>query len=460
MNQLARNGGYAPLHWAASTEHTNTALVQVLLHAGADPNLGGGENVDALMGIVQTPAMLAGQRGAAPILALLLASGATNKPIDHPLPNQTSVRRLAAIDSAAIRQAVERALPPIQETSLASREAYLRHASRQDCTSCHQQYLPLAAIGAGRKLGVKFDAEAERKLISMIMDVDRPPSGDLPDMERDVERDWLPLFHPDAAQTKGHALLGFATANLPATPLIDAFVHQLAVIQGKDGRWHNNMPRPPIQSSDVGATALAIHGLQRYPLPGRRAEFSHRVARARDWLWSVKPDNHEQRVFQLLGLAWSGVSPARLQPLAKALLAEQRHDGGWSQLSALESDAFATGQAIYALRVSVGLPVSDLPMKQGICFLLENQLEDGTWHVRRRTFPFQPTMKSGFPHGRDSWISAAGSSWAVMALSVAARANGSPGGASRKKSLARHQPLELIYVRMLIRFGCSRRTVE
>ena len=162
------------------------------------------------------------------------------------------------------------------------------------------------------------------------------------------------------------------------------------------------MPRPPIQSSDVGATALAIHGLQRYPLPGRRAEFSQRVARARDWLWSVKADNHEQRVFQLLGLAWSGVSPARLQPLAQALLAEQRHDGGWSQLPALESDAFATGQAIYALRVSVGFPTSNPPMKQGIRFLLENQLEDGTWHVRRWTFPFQPTMKSGFPHGRDS----------------------------------------------------------
>ena len=27
-------------------------------------------------------------------------------------------------------------------------------------------------------------------------------------------------------------------------------------------------------------------------------------------------------------------------------------------------------------------------------------------------------MDSGFPHGRDGWISAAGTSWAVMALSV------------------------------------------
>jgi hypothetical protein len=27
-------------------------------------------------------------------------------------------------------------------------------------------------------------------------------------------------------------------------------------------------------------------------------------------------------------------------------------------------------------------------------------------------------MNSGFPHGRDSWISAAATSWAVMALSL------------------------------------------
>ena len=27
-------------------------------------------------------------------------------------------------------------------------------------------------------------------------------------------------------------------------------------------------------------------------------------------------------------------------------------------------------------------------------------------------------MQSGFPHGKDSWISAAATSWAVMALSA------------------------------------------
>jgi hypothetical protein len=180
----------------------------------------------------------------------------------------------------------------------------------------------------------------------------------------------------------------------------------------------NSLPRPPIQSSDVGATALAIHALQKYPLPGRQAEFTKRVARARDWLRSVKPANNEERIYQILGLAWAGEASSKLQPLAKALLACQGNDGGWSQLATLKSDAYATGQAIYALRVGAGLSLDHPATERGRRYLLETQLTDGTWFVHRRAFPFQPTMKSGFPHRRDSWISAAGTSWAVMALSL------------------------------------------
>src|SRR6185369_10030711 len=131
-----------------------------------------------------------------------------------------------------------------------------------------------------------------------------------------------------------------------------------------------------------------------------------------------KPQNNEGRVYQILGLAWSGEPPQKLKSLANALLAQQHEDGGWSQLPAMKSDAYATGQAVYALRIGAGLETSQLAVERGRRFLLETQLEDGTWYVHRRAFPFQPTMKSGFPHGRDSWISAAATSWAVMALSL------------------------------------------
>ncbi len=99
-------------------------------------------------------------------------------------------------------------------------------------------------------------------------------------------------------------------------------------------------------------------------------------------------------------------------------MAQQRADGGWAQLPGTKSDAYATGQAVYALRIGAGMPNSHPAIERGRRFLLQTQLENGTWYVRRRAFPFQPTMDSGFPHGRDSWISAAATSWAVLALSL------------------------------------------
>jgi hypothetical protein len=85
----------------------------------------------------------------------------------------------------------------------------------------------------------------------------------------------------------------------------------------------------------------------------------------------------------------------------------------------LDSDAYATGEVLYTLVQTVKGSVTDQAWQRGLRFLLERQEGDGTWHVARRTFPFQPTMESGFPHHRDSWLSAAATSWAVLALTRA-----------------------------------------
>ena len=311
------------------------------------------------------------------------------------------------LDAATLREAISQAVPPLQETSIKSKQSFVKHWSRQDCVSCHQQFLPMAAIGLAKKQRVSVDHKAEKQLVSMVL------AGEL----KNSEVDWQPLFHPDAVYTKGYALLGLAAADVPADKHTDAWVHHLAAIQGKDGNWYNNLPRPPIQTGDIGATALAVQALQRYPLPGRRAELAKQINRARQWLWNARPQNNEGAAFQILGLAWAGEPTRKLQPLAKALAAQQHSDGGWSQLPNTKSDAYATGQAVYALRVGARMQSSHPAMDHGLRFLLQTQLADGTWHVRRRAFPFQPTMDSGFPHGRDSWVSAAATSWAVLALS-------------------------------------------
>ena len=107
-----------------------------------------------------------------------------------------------------------------------------------------------------------------------------------------------------------------------------------------------------------------------------------------------------------------------LKTLVEELIRQQRADGGWGQLAGLDSDAYATGQSLYALMEGSTIPAGDPALRRGIDFLLRTQLADGTWHVRTRAHPFQPPMDSGFPHGIDGWISSAGTSWAVMALAT------------------------------------------
>jgi len=106
---------------------------------------------------------------------------------------------------------------------------------------------------------------------------------------------------------------------------------------------------------------------------------------------------------------------------AQALAAEQRSDGGWAQLPSLTSDAYATGQALVALRESGAMTTSDPVYKRGVQFLLSTQLPDGSWFVKSRAMRIQPFFESGFPFGRDQFVSAAGTNWATQALALAAR---------------------------------------
>jgi squalene cyclase len=96
----------------------------------------------------------------------------------------------------------------------------------------------------------------------------------------------------------------------------------------------------------------------------------------------------------------------------------QRPDGGWGQLDNLDSDAYATGSALVALYKAGGLPTANPVYQRGLGFLLKSQREDGSWYVKSRSKPFQVYFESGFPHGKDQFISMAASGWAVTALAL------------------------------------------
>ena len=86
----------------------------------------------------------------------------------------------------------------------------------------------------------------------------------------------------------------------------------------------------------------------------------------------------------------------------------------------------AVGQVLPA---AVGIALSPIPIiavvlmlvtprgkVNGIAFLLGSQYQDGPWLVKTHSFPVQRYFESGFPFGRHQWISAAGTSWAALAI--------------------------------------------
>jgi hypothetical protein len=136
----------------------------------------------------------------------------------------------------------------------------------------------------------------------------------------------------------------------------------------------------------------------------------------------VEPRDTQDRAFKLLGLMWGGVSGPEIVREKAALIELQREDGGWAQMSSMTSDAYATGQALYALHAAK-LPVADAAYRKGVDYLLKSQLEDGTWFVRTRAFGFQPYFETGFPHGRSQFISTVATAWASAALTYTLEGN-------------------------------------
>ena len=196
----------------------------------------------------------------------------------------------------------------------------------------------------------------------------------------------------------------------------------LARVQRRDGGWELPVGhaggglRPPLGSiGGLALTALSIRGLSVYSPPGRQQETKARLARALEFLRQATPLDTQDESFKLMGLAWSKAPAPEIEAQARRLLSLQRTDGGWAQLPAMTPDAYATGQALYALRTGGISPAAET-YRNGAAYLLRSQLEDGTWLVRSRGFGFQPYFETGFPHGRDQFLSTAATAWAAMAL--------------------------------------------
>lgn len=374
-----------PLMMAAAAPRPDPAMVRLLIEKGAD--------LAARDRVGRTALDWALLQGDTPVARLLKAAGAITVTPPPPEPAPVKEPRTAR---AAVTEAIAR-LQPVGPVLY----------ERSKCVSCHHQTLPLMAMTLARARGIAVDAGAMSHPVQSIIDVWKS------------RRENLMLGRArdgGGANELTYGLLAFAESGVPPDVATDAASSNLVSTQGTDGTWVFLDTRPPqADNSRIHFTAMAIRGLDVYGAPGQRAEIKTRITRARDFLRDAVPSSTQDEAFKLLGLVWSRVPASEISPQAKRLLAIQRPDGGWAQLPTMPSDAYATGQALYALHAS-GMSPKHSVYQKGATYLLRTQLTDGTWFVHSRAFGFQPYVESGFPHGTDQFISASATSWAVVAL--------------------------------------------
>jgi len=378
--------GRTPLMAAAASDALPADVVRALLERGADPHAKSPAGETAL-GFAQL-------RGNTPVTALLLKAGA--RPDDGAV---TTPPAFAPASSAGA--AVARALPLLQQAD----KTFLK---KSGCVSCHHNSVAAMTVAAARAKGLTVDDLIAKEQLSAV--------GRYLDTWRDRALQGIGI--PGDATTVSYILLGLAAEKYPADVSTDAMARFLKGQQTPAGSWRLLAHRPPIESSEVLVTAISMRALQNYAPAANRGPYDAAIRRAATWLAKAEPQTTEDRAFKVLGLHWSGASASAIRTAGRALIAQQRTDGGWSQLPSIESDAYATGQALYVLAESRSVSTQDAAYRRGIQFLLKTQLADGSWFVRSRALPIQPHFESGFPHGKHQFVSAAGSNWAALALVV------------------------------------------
>lgn len=134
------------------------------------------------------------------------------------------------------------------------------------------------------------------------------------------------------------------------------------------------------------------------------------LSRADAWLREQPPTDTTQAAVLRLVMKRQADSPVdEVGASIDGLFSLQNSDGGWAQVNDKTSNAFATGQVLYALNVAGVSPETD-GVKKAVAFLVSTQRDDGSWLMTKRTHPGETPTQNVIP------ITYFGSAWATLGL--------------------------------------------
>ena len=309
--------------------------------------------------------------------------------------------RFAHYESAEIRKAVDKSFLLLEQTGFV-----FTQRSAVKCAGCHHTTMTAMVAGLARKKGISVvDSFSTHRVEAMGRNLRLAGNPNL--MDRFLAINF----------NAPYTLLGLYAEKYPPDVYTDISVDYTISQARSDGSFLAESGRVPLETGDIHCTALSIRAIQLYASPAKKATVHSLVTRTKHWLETRTPDQHQELVFQLLGMQWCGSSHELKAQVAQELFSMQHADGGWSQLQTMESDAYATGQTLYALYESGMSGTNDDVYQKGIDYLMKSQDQTGAWIVKTRSYGIQPFFSSDFPpYDENQFISAAATNWADLAL--------------------------------------------
>ena len=276
------------------------------------------------------------------------------------------------------------------------------------CYECHHAPFTIWALNEGKKHGYAVDENVLADLTSWVVGEEylgrllppRPVQKE--PVQKEIVFNEAPLL----------LALGIEAGNTQETQ--DGLKKMLTSIvndQGIDGSWKRVNEARPILSSPDTLTALVLLVLSAPNAPDMGNAGKAAQERGLQWLETYKPDDELQPTALRL-ILWRrlGRPASQWQPLVQQLLSAQNEDGGWSQIKLATSDAYATGQTLYAL-AEAGVTKDDAAIRRAQSFLEKSQRQDGAWAMTSRAI-----MGNGKVATKFEPITHAASAWAVMGL--------------------------------------------